>query len=1266
MTQPPSPSRSGEPSHDRPVSQGMDQQAASRATPTPNTSLIHEPLRRLRAKARLLLVAQRTSVIGASFLAALTAFTLLDFALRFPTALRGAVLIVAIIALFWLIRTRIRPALRFAPRLTDLALRVEQRYPSLKGRLASALEFSEWSETNRTPSSAMVGDTGKGLARLVVERTAADMDQVKPAELIKPAGAKRSVGSLALILAALVAAFLISPTMFATGASRTLAPWSGAEWPKRTGIADATQIEVHPIGRALPLRAVLTKSPRSAERTDVFVQYRLTADDETGPTRRELLTHQSREVALDDGSAGPLFERLLEPVADRIEYRFSTDDDTTPWRTVRLVPAPTVTGASATITPPDYTSAITTEGDSQISRERTIELGPGTDDRAVAPAALIGSRVELTLRFNKPASIVGQLETLAQATDRFTVEPDPSEASDTYTARFTLRDSVRLQLELIDADEIAADDTATYRFDALPDRPAAATIVDPATDRSVLPSAVLTVRAEGRDDVGLHSVAIEQQRYTAAGAPGSEPSGPGGALEPVGEPSLQASREASGERLLTAEYQLDLTTVEGLKPDDEIHLIALATDVRTAMMATITPTRSPQRTLRIISEEEFVAEVRDSLSAIRESAIRTDQQQERVAERTQTDGASRAARREQAAVSQRLEQARRDIEELTGRVERNRLDDATLDELLERVGEALTRAGNASTQSSSVLDQAGARADRQPEPADPENPDAAPLTDEEREAVEQSQTQVRDELSNIVGLLDRGEDDWVIRNALDRLIDEQRELQEETGQAGAETAGLRPDELSDEQRQRLEDIAERQEELSERASELIEQMRQRSQELSQTDPAGAEAMQQAADSADQNQVPENMQQAASEAQQNQTQQAQQAQQDAIDALEQTREDLDNADNARAEVLRRILASVIQSLEGLIADQTAEIANLDAAAAIDPIDPQQIAALAPAMIRLNTNTAAVADLVRATGAELIPVLNLVQRAVDAQVDAIVAIRSGNDNTEAIRAAETRSLDQLQQALERAQALDDQLEREEQQRKKRELRQAYLEALRATTELQRVTEPYANAPELTRRDRAELRRLASDQAEVTTQLENILTLAEELHDASVFMLAHRRAESLSSDSADRLTEAQPAVALQRQRDLAKILTRILEALQDPEPDDEPFEEGAGGSNGQGGQGGAGGEDEPLIAPVQELKLLRMIQIELAEATAMVQNLPEADARREIARLAAEQRELTTVAIDLLKRAEAAQNLDELFPEETRRDHQDDQPQPEGPQP
>lgn len=1244
-----------EPQPDSPVSTVVDARANDR--PVPDSSVIHEPLRRLRARARLLLVVQRSAAIGALLLGALGGFAFADFLLRFPLALRSIVLLLAVGVLGWLVWTRVRPAIRFAPRLTDLALRVEQRYPSMRGRLASALEFAEWGQSSEASKAAeMVGETGRGLARVVVEQTAAEMGSIRPSELIKPAGAKRSLGSLGLILAILAVVFVISPAMFATGAARTLAPWSGAEWPKRTGVVDLTEAEVHPIGRALPMRAALTKSPRAADRTDVFVQYRLTTDGKTGPVRRELLTYQNRRVDADAVAVGDLFERLLEPVADRIEYRFVTDDDATDWRRVRLVPSPAVVGTTVVITPPAYAMNISA-GETEIARPRTVELGPGSDDRAAAPGALIGSRVELTMQFNKPASIVGNLAQLFVSTDDLSVEPSLDRPSQSYTARFTLRESVRLQLDLIDEDQIAADETSVYRFDALVDRPAAATIVNPVNDRTVLPSAVIPVRAEGRDDVGLSRVGIEQTRYAPAGQPGSTPSGPGGALEPVDEPLLAADRQASGERLLTAEYTLDLSTIPGLSPGDEVRLVALATDVLVASLPAGVPTRSPERVLRIISEEQLVAEIRDSLSAVRDAAIRTDQQQARVTDRTQQEGASRAARREQAAVSQRLAQTQRDLNELRERVRQNRLDDQTLEDLLQRVGEALTGAGNASTQASATLDEAGARADRMPEPEDPENPNAAPLREDEQRRTQQNQERVRDELSRVVGLLDRGEDDWVIRNTIDRLINQQRELQNETQQAGRETTGLDLDQLTPDQREQLQNIADRQQQLAEQVRDLVSDMRERAQELAQTDPASAEGLQQAADSAEQNQVQQNMQQAAGQAQENRTEQAQQSQQEAIDALEEVRENLDAGERARNEVLRRVLASVIESLEALISDQEREIANLDQVAAQDPVVAQSVLDLAPAMIRVNTNTAAVADLVRNAGPELAPVLNLVTRAVDAQVDAIVEIRSGRSDIQAIRNAETRSLEQLRQALERARALDQQLEREEQQRKIRELRQAYLEALRLTVELRQTTEPYAQAAELTRRDRAEIRRLAQQQGEITVKLESILETVSELRDASVFLLAHRRAESQSAASRERLSEEQPGAAVVQQRALAQTITRILEALEDPRPDEEPFDDGAAGGGGQGGQGGEG--DQPLIEILQELRLLRMIQIELAEATVLAENLPPAEGRREIARLAQEQRELTQVAVDLLRRADPNLNVDELFADPARTEPQGQQP-------
>ena len=45
------------------------------------------------------------------------------------------------------------------------------------------------------------------------------------------------------------------PMLTEIGVERLLWPLSGAQWPKRTGVADVTGVKVHPLGSALALRA---------------------------------------------------------------------------------------------------------------------------------------------------------------------------------------------------------------------------------------------------------------------------------------------------------------------------------------------------------------------------------------------------------------------------------------------------------------------------------------------------------------------------------------------------------------------------------------------------------------------------------------------------------------------------------------------------------------------------------------------------------------------------------------------------------------------------------------------------------------------------------------------------------------------------------------------------------------------------------------------------------------------------------------------------
>ena len=87
--------------------------------------------------------------------------------------------------------------------------------------------------------------------------------------------------------------------------------------------------------------------------------------------------------------------------------------------------------------------------------------------------------------------------------------------------RWVLEESTRLAIKLVDEYGIESVEEVVYRFESVADRPSSATITQPESNRTVLPTAVINVVGEGRDDVGLACVTIEQERWTPAGADGT-------------------------------------------------------------------------------------------------------------------------------------------------------------------------------------------------------------------------------------------------------------------------------------------------------------------------------------------------------------------------------------------------------------------------------------------------------------------------------------------------------------------------------------------------------------------------------------------------------------------------------------------------------------------------------------------------------------------------------------------------------------------------
>lgn len=1167
-------------------------------------------LSRLRTRARVLLVVRELSVLLAAVVVGALVLGLLDYGLRLPSTVRWIALLGGLVlAGAWVVR-RVIPAARFCPRLTDVALRVEESNPEVRGLLASALDFSE-SASRGEEESALA----RALERGVIDRAMSGWRDDLSDRLLMPAPTMKKVGVLVVALAAALAPLAVSASMWGIGATRVLSPWVDASWPKRTGVADVTGVRVHPLGRALPMRAALTKSSRSPESTDVFLRYRLTEGGASGSYRRELLTLQNRTVADGTGAESPLFERLLEPSADEIEYRFETEDDRTAWTRIRLVEPPSIVGADALIESPAYVA-----GDGGVEA-RSVEMGPGTDDRAIAPSTLVGSTVTVEIRLNKPARLVGEEGPAPSVLDL--IDPEKATLVEANTepsrirARFVLHDTLRLPISLLDEHGIGSVDEAVYIFGATADREAGATITQPQADLGVLATALVDVTGEGRDDVGLEWVSVERRTMTPAGGEGGEPSGPGGALEPSGPAVEMARSEVGGEAATAvATAGLDLSEL-GVSPGDEVHLTALAMDVYAVDGVGRAPSRSPVRVLRIISREEFVEDIQSQLSDVRQAAIRIEAQQGEVQTGTRDAGATTANRRGQSQVSERIDRQVEMLEEIGERAARNRLEDEGLAELLEEVEETLSRAGRSASSAGGAMDRAAAEAGERGE-------EAAPEAGEE---VSRDQQRTRDELSQVIRLLDAGQDSWVVRNSLQRILDEQRDLRERAASLGRRTAGREMSDLTDAERREAEGLAEDQQQLAEELDELVEEMEEREEALRESDPMSAAGMSAASQRAQREGTSQTMREASQSASENQMSNAGQQQEQAEESLEEMLEDLEAGERRRDEVLRRLLMSVIESIDVLIARQEGEIAALDAAveagAALGPLDA--------GMIELNRNTLGVADQAREGGVELAQVADLLRRAAGFQEDAVTALRQVEVDAGEVRDAEDQSLRDLLEAKRMAEALEQRMDQQEMDRRKRELRKAYREALERQVALRERTGAFVALEDLSRRDRIRVRQQADEQEEIRAALQEIEKGTAEFAQARVYAHAHARLESYASGAVASLGEGDPGRAMARQDGVIHTLTSIIESLRDPKPDPSEFSEAQ--SDAGGGSGGAQQQQDQLVSMLGELTLLRSIQEFVADETASLDEVAIDEGALES--LAGEQRDLAKVAEDLVSR-------------------------------
>ncbi len=1161
---------------------------------------------RVAVRARMMRIAAACAALAMLVILSVSATAAVDALIRFPSILRGIFLCVIVGLVAVDLRKFVIPSLRFRPRPIEIAQRIERQRPELAGHLAAAVDF-ELTGVSRTNELA-------AFAVRNLEERAKGMDfgsvlKLRPT-VLRVSGAVACV-ALAIGFAA------VEPVYASIAVKRVLLPWSDAAWPARTAV-ESLMVDrtVAPKGTPVELRAQLSKGDEASER--VFARYRSVRDGAGGGEASAWT-----EVALSRQPDGA-FSRLVDGDGDRLEFVFLTRDSETQVGSMRLVEPPAITAATLVAEPPAYAQ--------RVMGARTEDLGSGADARATPRDPLLdGSRVRLELKLSRAipfdaanptvwmigeatlgaqdgvvqdgvvqegvlqegatassASADGGAAAAVQAAKgvgpaRKPVTPtiDPADPA-RWVIEFTARGPTRIEAQLVDADGIRQREPSVFAFDTVADRAPTAAIIDPAQDESVVADARVPMRAEQRDDLELRSAGIEIATRL-------------GKAETDSLVFEERAEIAGPQPAASIERVLEIAKLQ-LAAGDSVVLRAFAEDHFDGLGASEKShgrTRSAPRVIRIVGEEEFERQIRSSLSGVRRDAMRIDERQAKAREQVEKDPKDATLEQGQAAVTEGAARIRESAEQVLERLGRNGRAEGSLADIARQAEDIASAAEARSAEASEALERARKEA-KTPEEREQRAADA-------KQAAER-QDEVRAELEDLVGLLDRDEDAWAARRRLEGLTNRIRQLARETQQAAQRSNGESREQMSPDARAEIDALAERQASAAEEAEKTLSEMKERAKALEESDAQQARALDAAAKAAEDGRVREEMEQASKDSAQNKLEQSKAAQERALEALQKAAQELEQDRKVRAKELARMLEDLVEAIKRLIAEtegRRAELAGVPGGAG----EPESrlrdpIAALFGV---LSQNTRGVAADARARSREAARPARSLDSAATSLAAVAATLRARDFVREDAVAAADAALKHLDEALKLAEEASDRAEERAAEEKREELLQKYREFLEREVTLRDAAKKIIPESDkaIGRRELVESRRLGSAQEELREAVRRLLDAEEEVKGSDALADMHDVIDESLSDSRASLNDGKPGAAVPPADDAIEALAAIVGALDEKDtPNDEDAfaeQQNSGSDQGAGGQSPSG-----AVPPVAEVKLLRSMQDSLARRT------------------------------------------------------------------
>lgn len=717
----------------------------------------------------------------------------------------------------------------------DVALRLENRSPGLRDRLASGVEFAASAYATGNGSPALQQSLARELEREIDEVPWDDALDTRPVQ---------RWATLAVVTC-LVAASCLFVNQGASwlAVRRLFVPFGAPSWPRDVNLRVLTERWTE-----------LERDPAETPRIPLGDEYRVYFENRTGPLPDRVFLESGAgdkivrdalrvmSVKDDTGATRDVAVATLTINGPLVRFRGIAGDDTEmPFFEVRGIPAPRVEALSIRIVPPAYLSL----------PPRDLPEGLGDIE------AYVGSRIEVRGRSSRP--LQGAEARLKENT-RYSATVGADGRG--FQVEFSI-DTPGVStwwLDLVDVEGLRSNQPPKFELRAVPDLAPEVALEQPAADMQVTATAIVPLKSLVKDDLGVGRVDLEATIT--------------GATERTERVSLwrRGADGAAVERSVPVATELalgDWRVVEG----DSISLYVEAGDIADPEHVG----RSSSRLLKVVSGGDKLLELAQKQAEILEELDRVRALEQATRDETRdlaTQARETGGLREQDVEGlRRLEHAQRQVAERlskgTGSIRErvaesldefkaNGLDSPEATRSLRAMADEIARLGETTLPR---LEQQLTRARKSAEtaPAAPEaskpdglKPDEVKPEEPPKPVAPDPKATTDNELTQSLGEAALAQDDVVeslsrltseltkIRNRRDtaeqvaQVAAEQKELNDKSAATSRENLGKSADDLTPQQRAEAAKLAERQENLAEK----LEAIQSRIEKLVATESAG--------------------------------------------------------------------------------------------------------------------------------------------------------------------------------------------------------------------------------------------------------------------------------------------------------------------------------------------------------------------------------------------------------------------------------------------